>query len=344
VWISDEFLLFNKETGYTWLIVEGGHFSLSEELSLRPVTVQPKWARPKSKFEFDGRRWTVFERVDDGSFRIDYVDGELPWVARQGDSASYMDAISPPFLLSAEWTESEMEWYRAEYLPRKEVADAFGMHESKLPAAQGVAPHQPYPAGPFRRYSAVIMAGFFLANLAAALWFMFTSGRQEERFTVVPGQYAEETLTESFAVHHRNTVCTAKFSAPVDNSWIYLDVALVNDKEEALLDGSADISYYHGVEGGESWSEGSQSDSMTFLVRKPGDYRFLVKGQAGTGETPGSVTAYGKPVKVTVYEDVILGRYHVFLALFAGAWAGLELIRRGIFEARRWRVEFESDD
>ena len=73
-------------------------------------------------------------------------------------------------------------------------------------------------------------------------------------------------------------------------------------------------------------------------------YRLLLKGQAGRGERPGSVMADGRTVKITVYEGVALIRYAMALAVFAAAWAVIEVVRRIVFECRRWGTDEDGDD
>lgn len=343
VYITDEFLLYNQEQGYRWLTRYQGHWSLSEELNERPKTVNPKTAVRKSRFHFLDRTWKVFE-TNHGGYEVAWVDGELPWVATVDDSSSYMDATSPPYLLSAEWTQSEMEWSRSKYISPAEVAEAFGLERGKLRPPYGVASNQPYPAGPFRRESAWVMFGFAMLNLFLALCF-WGAGQNVSSFNVSPADYASEFVTEPFEITQSNALCEVEFDAPgIDNSWIYLDVAIIDAEDKAVLETSAEISYYHGYEGGESWSEGSKSTSAVFKLHDPGKYRFLLVGQAGAGNSAQGIRAYGRPVTIKVYEGVVLSRYFVFAAVFGICWAALEWIRHAYFEAKRWGEEDDDDD
>ncbi len=342
VYITDEFLLYNKQDGYRWLSRYQGHYSISEPLDEIPKTVSPKVAARKSRFPFDGRTYQVFE-TNHGGYEISWVDGELPWVATVCDKSSYMDAISPPYLLSAEWTAKEMEWDRSRYLTREEVAAAFDVEPEKVSAGYGVAPNQPYPAGPFRRESAWVMFGFAMLNLFLMVCF-WGAGREVQRYGISPTDYAQEFVTEPFEITHSNALCEVEYSADVDNSWVYLDVAVVDSQDRAVIETSAEMSYYHGYEGGESWSEGSRSDSSVFKLAKPGEYRFLLQGQAGAGETASSVSAYGKAVSIKVFEGIVLARYFGLAAIVGLTWAGIEWFRRYWFEARRWGDDDDDDD
>src|SRR5262249_42496388 len=51
-------------------------------------------------------------------------------------------------------------------------------------------------------------------------------------------------------------------SAAVDNTWAACDCALVDTVHEHLYPFSVEVSYYHGVDDGEGWSEGSQTATI----------------------------------------------------------------------------------
>jgi hypothetical protein len=330
---ADELLLFSKKAGYRWLILEDGNFSLSQELTQRPTTITPLYASQKQKFHFDGREWTVF---DTGSSKITWVDGELPWVAELGDSAAYMDAINPPYTLTAEWTKEEMEWYQAEFISREEIAKAFKMSESQLPYVPGVAPNQPFLTTPFRRQSSLVMAGFAGLFLLFVLWSLVKMGRKCANLDFSTKLYSEEYLSEPFTIKSRNALCQAKFDANVSNNWVYLDVAVINANEEAVLDFSTQMSYYSGYDGGEHWSEGSKDDSVVFKLKDAGEYRLLIKGDSEGSSRPG--------VGAVIRENIVLTRYFLFAFLACLIGAGIEFARKMNFEQKRWAPVTEDDD
>ncbi len=338
---SDEFLLHAPNVGYRWLVLENGHYSLTEELTARPDGVNPRHVNPGSHFTFLDTRWRVFER---GRCEIVWVDGELPWVAQVGDKNHYMDATAPPMLLSAEWTETEQEWYRATYLGRDEVAAGFGLKLRDLPRAHSIAPHQQFVRSPFRKQAMTIMTVAAIFFGAMTIYSFMAPARTAGAFTISPADYAEEYVTPSFEITEAGTLCAARFEAPVDNSWVYLDAAVLNEADEALLDFSAQVSYYHGVSGGESWSEGSTKDTVVFKLDEPGAYRLLVQGQAGTGETPQDTSRVGRPVTVTIRQGVMLTRYYLILAVVCLVWPFGELVARSSFESRKWAQSDVEDD
>ena len=71
-----------------------------------------------------------------------------------------------------------------------------------------------------------------------------------------------------------------------DNSWAYYDVVVYRGEDPHASLGKQ-ISYYHGYEGGESWSEGSTSTRAYFKLEEPGTYRIGIEADGGTGERGG---------------------------------------------------------
>lgn len=331
---ADELLLFSKTAGYLWLVMEDGHFSLSKELTKRPTGITPRFASQKQKFLFQGKQWTVF---DSGYSEITWVSGELPWVAQVGDKTNYMDAISPPYLVNAEWTKEEMEWYRAEYITREEIARAFKMPVSKFPPAEGVAPNQPYLTTPLRKQSSLALGAFAALFLLLVLWSLIKLGGRSGMIDLPSSIYTEETLTDTFTITKPNSLCRAKFKSSISNNWVYLDLAIINENEEAVMDFSAQMSYYSGYEGGEHWSEGSKTDSVVFKIKDPGEYSFLVKGETASSSVHPNIS-------IDVRQNVVLTRYFlIFFALTAFA-AVVEILRKFNFEKKRWSPVIETDD
>ena len=61
-------------------------------------------------------------------------------------------------------------------------------------------------------------------------------------------------------------------TANVDNSWLEIEGDLINLATDESQGFSTPIEYYHGVEDGESWSEGSQSSSARISAVPEGNY------------------------------------------------------------------------
>jgi len=342
-YVWDEFQLFNSQHGYAFLGLENGHWTLSKPLRRR-VLFQPATSAPKQKFILDGQKFTVFET---SRAEITYVEGELSWVARLGDQLGYMDAIRPPQMASAEWTPNEMEWSIGRYVPREEVARAFGRKPDQLPSPQGVAPAQPFERDKDRLISAWsgLVAALFLLVLALVTWLTSRGEPILQTGPISASAYLSESgyVSDPFEIPAGSHTCKlAAVANSVNNSWVALSVAVLDEEENVMLDAEATVEYFHGVEGGESWSEGSRKGYTLFRLTGPKQYRLNVFGSAGIWSKDGGdrPTLAGAPVVLTLHRDVLPARYFFYAAMLAAIFPIWEFCRQGLFEARRW----PSDD
>src|SRR5262249_57728788 len=101
----------------------------------------------------------------------------------------------------------------------------------------------------------------------------------EQRFTLQPaapaaGAGTEEPRTEHSAPFElkgwRNIRVTAV--SPVENSWVGVEGALVNEETGLVQIFDLPIEYYHGVEDGESWSEGGKEAHVYLSALPPRPY------------------------------------------------------------------------
>ena len=61
-------------------------------------------------------------------------------------------------------------------------------------------------------------------------------------------------------------------SAPVDNSWLYVDGDLFNEASDLVQPFSLPVEYYHGTDSDGSWSEGGHTESDYISARPAGNY------------------------------------------------------------------------
>lgn len=337
VYVSDEYLLYQPEWGYRWLVSYNNHWTIQVKLDGTPQ-ITPDQLRSfdyRQHVSALNRDWQFYES---GFGRIDWVEGELPWVAKRGDESSYVELTSPPELLVCERTEREIEWSRFRYLDRKELARAFGKARSDFLKGNGVHACQPYTKKAYRRTAIALCLCF--AGATIGLGFS-NPGRKIAHLSADSFQYKSEHLTSTFEIAQENGIYRIDFSSPVDNSWVSLNWAIVQENGKALIESATDISYYHGYDDG-NWSEGSTEESV-YVKLPPGEFQFLLLGNAGYGETAVNVDS-GKPVTIEIYGDVwqrsFLGGFVAIAILLAIGHAFLSLV----FSARRWaHVEGDSD-
>ncbi|HND55869.1 MAG TPA: hypothetical protein PLV92_25810, partial [Pirellulaceae bacterium] len=120
-----------------------------------------------------------------------------------------------------------------------------------------------------------------------------------------------------------------EMTAPVDNSWFYAEGDLVNVETGLVQSFSMPVEQYHGVEGGESWSEGS-THSETHISSLPAG-RYVLRLEAQWQE-------FAKPIAPTIVITQGVPRLLHWGLLLAFLVGGLVLaaIVKGSFEKRRW--------
>ena len=128
-------------------------------------------------------------------------------------------------------------------------------------------------------------------------------------------------------------------------------VAIVDDKDQVIAESGGEVAYYSGVEGGERWSEGSQEENVFFKAPGKGTYRLLLNGsngaQQGARPTKGGLSPgdnRGPTVTVDLYQGEILSRYFLFTFGAAILLPLFIMMRRRLFEQRRWAPVLEDDD
>jgi hypothetical protein len=136
-------------------------------------------------------------------------------------------------------------------------------------------------------------------------------------------------FTEPFDVARAGNL-QVKVSAPVTNSWIYLDGAVINEETGAVDEFEVEVSYYTGRDSDGAWTEGSRT-SRAYLGRiPPGRYVMRLAPQWP-----------GKPPDK--YELTVRSRvprfYQVVLASLAIlAWPVFLAWRSFRFEMERWAM------
>jgi hypothetical protein len=130
VW--DEWLLLSASGQYRWISDSEEEGMALWEPFVPTNPIDPNTIREGQSINLRGAPARVRDR---GSARIDYLEGELTWKARLGDTMEYAEAEGPDGRYSIEWTPEEVEFYWGQRLNRREIEPAFGITGSQLTAA-----------------------------------------------------------------------------------------------------------------------------------------------------------------------------------------------------------------
>ena len=120
----EEFFLYSPTHGYAWLVYENNKVYFSKKVrDFDLLTWQEK--KPKTLFYHKGH---YLQKEASYLTYIDYVEGELNWVAKFGDKFSTWDYEGVGFkTLNIEKTNEELEVYHTERLKESDIYSAFGL-------------------------------------------------------------------------------------------------------------------------------------------------------------------------------------------------------------------------
>ncbi len=291
-WI--DYQLYSPLYGYAWLTYERGNTIFSRRVRGKPSRQIEKLSTG-SDFVFNGKKYRFYEQYN--SYVL-YVQGELSYIARQYDKIVSYDAIDPPYGFSLEKSATESEFYESRYYPAKKIFKAFGI---KQKPKEEFHPLKPYSNALLRALSKASLPFFLLALLIAIYISIFLDGNAVKKTGIV-GKHSEITFDLGTTSH----LVELSIDSDVNNDWIYYDIDILDEKGNSVYSFGKEISYYHGYEGGESWSEGSRSATFYFKLPSTGRYKLVL-----------DAPEYHKEVfsQIEIRENVIRPYYFVLLAV-----------------------------
>jgi len=326
-----EYLLYNPKVGFKWLVHSDNHWNFVETINMAEIEDSGLSGKGRSA-KFGGNSFKVFQST---YATVEHVKGEFYWRVQIGDKVRASDLVSPPFMLSEERTGKEINWSLGTYLPKKEVEKAFGV--SDLPKPWNVAPNQPFQGGGLIKYGFLLLGlltiiGIFMIPLSG-----LSSVPLSQEIVLKPlakPNTGQVVFTQPFDLKGNRNVRISG-AAPVNNSWTELNIDLIkegNNEVEAVL---IPIEYYHGVTGGESWSEGGKTNDATISAVPAGKYRLRIEG---------SWKDWNKamPIRVKVEQNVIRGVNFWLAFIFLAIGPIIGVFRKLSFESRRWSESMYS--
>jgi len=315
-----EYLLYNPNIGFRWLVHSDNHWNFVESINAADVAIIGKNAN------YNGKTFKIFQ---DAPAVVEYVKGEFYWRVEVGETVRAVDYVAPPLMLSMEQSQTEVNWSLGTYMTNAEVEKAFGV--SALPKPWSVAPNQPFTGSFYYTWGFIPLALLFAAAIFMIPFGGLSSTVLSQEIVLQPTaneNTAQTVFSQPFEIKgNRNVRITA--TAPVNNSWANLDVDLINEQNNEVESVPIDIEYYNGVEDGESWSEGGQETDATMSSLPAGKYMLRVEGAWQDFSQP-------LPVSVKVEQNVMRG-VNFGLAFFVLLIVPvLSLFRKFMFESRRW--------
>ena len=336
----EEYLLYNPQIGFRWLVHSEGNWDFVETVSPAAVHASEKFAN------YNNLSFRIYQK---GVARVEYVLGEFYWKVTVGELVTATDYVHPPYVLSLEVSSpfqtdatgnyhaithrqgmetGEINWSLGTHLAPGAIEKAFGLTALQRPTKP--APNQPFPHKAIYKYWAWMLLTVFVIGILINV----VGPRQkvfEQSYTLQPlasNTATQVIFTDPFQLEaNRNIKVTA--TAAVSNSWLYIDGDFVSDATGLVQTFPLDVEYYFGSDSDGSWSEGSPTAEAHVSALPADKYNMRMEIQWEHWQQP-------MPLTVRV-EQGVPRLSHMFLAMLAISIIPLIVaVWHLVFSRRRW--------
>jgi hypothetical protein len=321
-----EYTLFNPTYGYAYLSEYNGHWLFLKETANAPVVK----SHNTMAFSYGDNTFRLYNQ-----YRYSAVDcrGEFADNILDKTKPNCREYIDPPLLWAREIEANGMYWFYGSHVSKNELYDAFGK-EISLPFTVGVGPVQPAMANLNVDFNVIFRSalGVLLVILALFLFSLFFKRQEviyENNFSLPDSTTLAPIVTTDVKLDKWRSNIDFEIKAPVDNNWLELGITLVNKdngKEYTVQQG---VEKYSGYSDGESWSEGSNTESVMMHSVPAGNYFMRIEPARGAG----AVSYFS----LTATYDVPIWRNFFVFVLFGLLPLVALLIIVMVREGRRWQ-------
>ncbi|MFT3713191.1 MAG: DUF4178 domain-containing protein [Archangium sp.] len=265
----DEYLLWNDTLGFRWLMHSNGHWTWLTPVAAGELSLDDRLA----KF---GKE--TFRRYQSVFATTEYVAGECYWAVSAGEVARADEYIAPPRSLNVDLTNTEATCTLGVMVENATLEKTFGLR-SKLNPPVGIAPAMPNPFA--AKMADAWTWGGLWGGALILLAIVFSAIGTTERyyqgaFSVPPGAASAsaeaQRFSQPFEIKESVPLEVTVLATGLNNNWLGLSIDLVNEKTNEVVAVYGEPSYYSGVTDGESWSEGSNTASITTDLVEKGTY------------------------------------------------------------------------
>ncbi len=323
-----EYLLYNREKGYRWLVHSDDHWSFVTPLRPGEVT-----HTAFNRVRYDGRNYRLFQT---SPAKVTYVDGEFYWRVSVGETVNTSDYVAPPFGISQEVTTEgaqELAYSHARYMEPAEVEAAFGLENLTRPPKVG--PLQPYNGARLTGtwvFMLLLLLGVTVALLATRPQRVVLS-KTFDLGAIAPVAGAPENariiFSEPFSLTGNYNVTVAG-SAPLNNSWLYVAGDLANQAKGTLQTFDLPLEFYSGVDSDGQWSEGNRKKRVYLSRPEQGTYVLRLEAEWQPGQPP-------PRLGILVREGVFRPLYFLLALLAISLLPAYAVMRQVMFESERWK-------
>lgn len=331
----DELILYEpRTTSFTWLVCSDGHWSIARSVGAGDVFLMGGVA------EYREKKFKLFSSVVGV---VEQVLGEFPWAVHAGEAAEIDEYINPPEGLSCERNATELTWSHVEYLEPEEVAAAFGIDAITQERRIGVGPFQPWSLAPAAKAMVPWLVGGLIASIALFFFFAMRDDHSVLKHSfstndvplIEPGTDGAPSpsrlrtfVSEPIAISGFRSI-EVKVDSNVDNAWAFVAGALIHEQSGEASFFGLETAYYHGIDDGETWSEGHVD--ATQLLPSPPAGNYIIRA-----DLEWDPLARQEPfVTVEIKEGGYSGRQFLAVLALLGAPGLILWLHRRSFEKRR---------
>lgn len=321
-----EYTLFNPTSGYAYLSEYNGHWLFLKETANAPIVK----SHNTMAFNYGDNTFRLYNQ-----YRYSVVDcrGEFADDMLTKAKPSCREYIDPPLLWAREIEANGMYWFYGSHISKNELYDAFGKDIS-LPFTVGVGSVQPAIANLNVDFNVILRSTLGVLLLVFALFLCSSMFNRQEviyenNFSVPDSATLAPIITTDIKLDKWQSNIDFEITAPVDNNWFELGITLVNKdngKEHTVQQG---VEKYSGYSDGESWSEGSNTETVMMHAVPAGNYFMRLEPAKGTGGVP--------YFRLIATYDVPIWRNFFIFVLFALLPLVSLLVMVTVKEGRRWQ-------
>lgn len=339
VWTWTDHQIFSPTHGYGWLTVEDGHITYSRKTRDVPSPAGVSDSRIESSehrptVEMGGR---TFRYYGSGNARPTFIEGAFNYVPSMNDRIRYVSLVCGHRMLDIVESDGEREYEIIELPDRSEILSSFGLDPARVPSPAGVHVLDEIDRSPLQLFVRNVSIGAGVASivLAFAFWALGTTVVRTERLPT------SRAISVPFEITRGDRLTNVEIWADASNSWAWFEAELLDAEGEAVAAFERGVEYYFGREGGESWSEGSQSVG-TKVKLEAGHYT-LELTPAG-GEVDWANGRLAQQMQVTISEGHTNPWWLIGCGLLLIGLGGAFLGQRALHNRQRWAGSDWSDD
>jgi hypothetical protein len=215
--------------------------------------------------------------------RIEYVEGEFNFNPFDDNDNQAFEYLLENRMYIVEQKKEQgkfqiQDCYTGEYWFSKDVQERLN-RTVEMPERVGYAGNQPF-------YFNFNLVAFKMACvIAIVLFFVFATVMKAlypdkiiSTNNIMGDDSAKVVISQPFDIPYNHSLLDVNLNCSLlSNDWTGVNIALVNNKTDETRYFGIEAEYYSGYEGGESWSEGSHSNSGVVTDVPAGNYHLEIE-------------------------------------------------------------------